>query len=143
MGAFSLDKSDGIAIITFDLPDEPVNKFSAPVRDELIKLFDNVRDDPSVSAVAFCSGKADVFIAGADVDEFVALKSKKEAQLLSSGGQEMIGRVASFPKRWTRQPCGSQLVTGWRTPRFYVRSRRERRHLSHEPGRHIDHSGHQ
>ncbi len=64
MGAFSLDKSDGIAIITFDLPDEPVNKFSAPVRDELIKLFDNVRDDPSVSAVAFCSGKPDVFIAG-------------------------------------------------------------------------------
>ncbi len=98
MGAFSLDKSDGIAIITFDLPDEPVNKLSAPVRDELIKLFDNVRDDPSVSAVAFYSGKPDVFIAGADVDEFVALKSKKEAQRLSSGGQEMIGRVASFPK---------------------------------------------
>ena len=98
MGAFSLDKSDGIAIVTFDLPGEPVNKFSAAVKDELLQLFDNIRDDPTVSAVAFCSGKPDVFIAGADVDEFVALKSKEEAHRLSSEGQEMVGRVASFPK---------------------------------------------
>ncbi len=32
MGAFSLDTRDGVATITFDLPGEPVNKFSAAVK---------------------------------------------------------------------------------------------------------------
>ncbi len=98
MDAFSVDKRNSIAIVTFDLPGERVNKFSAAVKDELLELLDNLRDDPSVSAVAFFSGKPDVFIAGADVDEFVALKSREEAQRLSSEGQEMIGSVSSFPK---------------------------------------------
>ena len=98
MGAFSLEKSDGIAIITFDVPGKAVNTLSAGVKDELVQLFKHIGEDPSVSAVAFFSGKPDAFIAGADIDEFVALTSKEEVQRLSSEGQEMIGRIASFPK---------------------------------------------
>lgn len=98
MGAFSLDTRDGVAIITFDLPGEPVNKFSAAVKHELLQLFETLRDDPTVRAVAFFSGKPDAFIAGADVDEFVGLKSREEAQRLSSEGQSMMDGVASFPK---------------------------------------------
>ncbi len=98
MGAFSLEKSDGVAIITFDLAGELVNTFSAAVKDELLQLFNHIHDDPSVSAVAVFSGKPDAFIAGADIDEFVALTSQEEAQRLSSEGQAMVERVAAFPK---------------------------------------------
>jgi 3-hydroxyacyl-CoA dehydrogenase/enoyl-CoA hydratase/3-hydroxybutyryl-CoA epimerase len=51
-----------------------------------------------VKAVVFMSGKADIYIAGADVEEFVALKSATEAERLAAGGQEMLDRVARFPK---------------------------------------------
>ncbi len=33
MGAFCLEKSDGFAVITFDVPGQPVNMFSVAVRD--------------------------------------------------------------------------------------------------------------
>ncbi|MGD8869594.1 MAG: 3-hydroxyacyl-CoA dehydrogenase NAD-binding domain-containing protein, partial [Gemmatimonadales bacterium] len=96
--AFSLDKADGVALITFDTPDETINKFSAGVRDELFRLLQVIREDPSVSAVVFRSGKPETFSAGADIHEFVALESQEEARRLSSEGQRMLAQVAAFPK---------------------------------------------
>ena len=98
MGAFNVEKRGGVAIITFDMPGEAINKFSADVKEELLQLFENLREDPSVAALAFLSGKPDVFIAGADIEELAALRSKEEARQLSREGQEMVGRVASSPK---------------------------------------------
>src|SRR5207247_2878430 len=37
-------------------------------------------------------------IAGADIEEFVRLTTAAEAERLSAEGQEMLGRVARFPK---------------------------------------------
>ncbi len=54
--------------------------------------------DRAVQAVAFFSGKPDTFIAGADIEEFVALTTAAEAERLSAEGQEMLERVARFPK---------------------------------------------
>jgi len=98
MGAFSLSKNGDIAVLTFDLPGEPLNKFSATVKEELFWRLESVRVDPTVSAVVFRSGKPENFIAGADIDEFVALPSQEAAESLSSEGQQMIRRVAEFPK---------------------------------------------
>ena len=98
MTTFSLEQHHGVATITFDMPAEPVNTFSAAVRDELLTLFEQIRNDPSIRTIVLFSGKPDTFIAGADIDEFVALTSQEEAERLASDGQEMIGRVASFPK---------------------------------------------
>src|SRR4029077_15334953 len=46
----------------------------------------------------FFSGKPDTFIAGADIDEFVALATAAEAERLSAEGQALLERVARFPK---------------------------------------------
>jgi len=89
---------DGIAVITFDLPGEAVNKITQAVKEEFIATFETLARDPEVKAVVFLSGKADMYIAGADVEEFVALKSAAEAERLSSGGQDMLERVARLPK---------------------------------------------
>lgn len=97
-GAFTVQTSDGVAIVTFDLPGEPINKLSSAVQEEFTAVFDHVRADPAARAVAFLSGKADGFIAGADIEEFVALQGKADAERLSREGQDMLGRVAGFPK---------------------------------------------
>src|SRR5207237_4961905 len=46
----------------------------------------------------FVSCKADNFIAGADIEAFVTLSSAAEAERLSADGQEMLDRLARFPK---------------------------------------------
>jgi 3-hydroxyacyl-CoA dehydrogenase / enoyl-CoA hydratase / 3-hydroxybutyryl-CoA epimerase len=96
--ALTWELADGVAVVTFDLPGEPVNKITQAVKDEFIATFDALARDPEVAAVAFFSGKRDAFIAGADIEEFVAIKTAAEAERLSAGGQEMLERVARFPK---------------------------------------------
>jgi 3-hydroxyacyl-CoA dehydrogenase/enoyl-CoA hydratase/3-hydroxybutyryl-CoA epimerase len=96
--ALTWENVDGVAVVTFDLPGESVNKITQAVKDEFISTFETLARDPGVKAVVFISGKADIYIAGADVEEFVALKSAAEAERLAAGGQEMLDRVARFPK---------------------------------------------
>jgi 3-hydroxyacyl-CoA dehydrogenase/enoyl-CoA hydratase/3-hydroxybutyryl-CoA epimerase len=96
--ALRWENIDGIAVITFDLPGESVNKITQAVKNEFITTFDAIGRDPGVGAVVFLSGKADIFIAGADVEEFVALKTAADAERLAAAGQEMLDRVARFPK---------------------------------------------
>src|SRR5712692_3200233 len=78
MTAFTLDiADDGLAVLTFDLPGEKVNKFSRPVLAELEELVAKLTSDRRVRALLIESGKPDVFIAGADVKEFVTAKPEE------------------------------------------------------------------
>jgi 3-hydroxyacyl-CoA dehydrogenase/enoyl-CoA hydratase/3-hydroxybutyryl-CoA epimerase len=88
----------GVAVVTFDLKGEPVNKISRAVKQDVQATFEALEQDPSVKAIAFFSGKADTFIAGADIEEFVALATAAEAERLSAEGQALLERVARFPK---------------------------------------------
>lgn len=97
-GAFRLDCQDGVAVATFDLPGTAVNKFSVAVMDEFLALLDRVAGRDDVRAMVLVSGKADTFIAGADIDEFVAIDSRDAAERLAREGQAMVERVASSPK---------------------------------------------
>jgi 3-hydroxyacyl-CoA dehydrogenase/enoyl-CoA hydratase/3-hydroxybutyryl-CoA epimerase len=96
--ALHWEVKDHIAIVTFDLPGEPVNKITRAVKDEFIATFEALGRDPNVHAIVFLSGKRDVFIAGADIEEFVTITSAAEAERLSAGGQEMLDRIARLPK---------------------------------------------
>jgi 3-hydroxyacyl-CoA dehydrogenase / enoyl-CoA hydratase / 3-hydroxybutyryl-CoA epimerase len=98
MSAFTTTNENGIAVIAFDLPGEPVNKLTAAVRVELEALLIGFRDDPSTRAIVLISGKPDNFIAGADIEEFTALTSQDAAERLSFEGQETVSRVETFQK---------------------------------------------
>ncbi|MDF3053859.1 MAG: multifunctional fatty acid oxidation complex subunit alpha, partial [Geminicoccaceae bacterium] len=98
MSAFATQHENGTAVITFDLPGEPVNKLSGAVRVELEALLIGFRDDPATRAVVLISGKPDNFIAGADIEEFTALTSQDAAERLSFEGQETVSRVETFHK---------------------------------------------
>src|SRR5437879_4646901 len=90
--------ADGIATVVLDLKSQPVNVSSRAVKDEFLACFAALAGDPSVKAVAFFSGKAENFIAGADIEEFLTLSSAAEAERLSADGQDMLDRLARFPK---------------------------------------------
>lgn len=94
--ALTVEMVDNIAVVTFDLPNEPVNKLSAAVVDEFAALFDRVDHDASIGAVVLMSGKPENFIAGADIDQFLALRTADDAEALSVAGQAMMARLESL-----------------------------------------------
>lgn len=95
---FSLQVEDGVAVITFDLPDSPVNTLSPEVATAFTRLLDEVEREPSVRAVVFLSGKKDSFVAGAKLDLFQEVKTAEEAAAISRQGQESFDRLEAFPK---------------------------------------------
>ncbi|HET7379297.1 MAG TPA: enoyl-CoA hydratase-related protein, partial [Gaiellales bacterium] len=98
MAVFRWELKDGVAVVTLDTPGMPVNVISRGVKEELYELLAELERDASVTAVVFFSGKPDNFIAGADIEEFVQLKSTADAEQLSRDGQTLIDRVAAFTK---------------------------------------------
>jgi 3-hydroxyacyl-CoA dehydrogenase/enoyl-CoA hydratase/3-hydroxybutyryl-CoA epimerase len=91
--ALSLTIDDGIAIITFDLPGESVNKFSAAVIAEFDAILTKIETDKSVKAAVLISGKPDNFIAGADIDAFLEFKTAKDAEQASALGHRAMARI--------------------------------------------------
>ncbi len=91
--ALSVEVSDGIAIITFDLPNESVNKLNRTVKDEFVALVTRLERDTTVHAAVFISGKPDVWIAGADIEEFQELSTATDAERLSRDGQMLLDSV--------------------------------------------------
>jgi len=98
VSAFATDVQDSIAVVTLDLPGEPVNTLTAAVRVEFEALLIRLRDEADIKAVVLISGKPDTFIAGADIEEFTALTTQAEAERLSFEGQEMVSRIETLPK---------------------------------------------
>jgi 3-hydroxyacyl-CoA dehydrogenase/enoyl-CoA hydratase/3-hydroxybutyryl-CoA epimerase len=97
-GPYSLTMSveDGIAIITFDTPGESVNKVDRGTKDEFIAIADRLERDKDVRGAILISGKPDVFIAGADIEEFLLLETAAQAERLSRDGQMLIDSVAKM-----------------------------------------------
>ncbi|MBC7898244.1 MAG: enoyl-CoA hydratase/isomerase family protein, partial [Cytophagaceae bacterium] len=84
---------NGIAVITFDLPGESVNKFSRAVKDEFVGVLDRLNADSAVTGAVVISGKADTFIAGADIEEFMQWTTGAQAAAASSEGHAMLDRL--------------------------------------------------
>src|SRR6266850_2474277 len=96
--AFRVTIAEGIARVVFDLPGEPINKITRGVREELDALLTRMAGDGSVRAVVLLSGKPDTFIAGADIDEFVALSTAPAAESLVRDGQKLVNRLGEIGK---------------------------------------------
>jgi 3-hydroxyacyl-CoA dehydrogenase/enoyl-CoA hydratase/3-hydroxybutyryl-CoA epimerase len=91
--ALSLSIEDGIAVITFDLPNEPVNKFSASVVAGFDAILGELERNTAVKAAVLISGKPEGFIAGADIDAFLKFTSAKDGEDASAIGHKMMSRL--------------------------------------------------
>lgn len=98
MPAFSLNVTDHVAVLTLDTPVEPVNVLGTSVIGEMEELLARIKDDSDVRAVVLISGKPDNFVAGADINEFVKIRTADEGTALAQAGQEVLNRLEQFPK---------------------------------------------
>jgi 3-hydroxyacyl-CoA dehydrogenase/enoyl-CoA hydratase/3-hydroxybutyryl-CoA epimerase len=86
--------------ITFDIPGEKVNKFSAAVITEFESVIEELErrgKAGEIEALVFRSGKPGNFIAGADINMIQAAKTAEEAYTLSRKGQRLLDRWEDLP----------------------------------------------
>ena len=89
---------DGVAVVTFDVPGEPVNAIGVKVGEQMRLLMPRLLDDGRVRSVVLISGKKDNFIAGADISMLQSIRSAAEATQLSREMQSMLDRLAASRK---------------------------------------------
>ena len=86
---------DGILWLTLDKRDTDTNVLSISVLEQLDALIDAIEKNLP-KALVFRSGKARGFIAGADVNEFLEVKSTQEALIMIKRGQKLFSRIAAL-----------------------------------------------
>ena len=96
--ALTATVENGVAVVVFDLPGEPVNKFNRAVKDEFIDQLDRLGKNEAVRAIVLISGKPDIFIAGADIEEFLQLTTAFDAERLSRDGQLLLDKLEESAK---------------------------------------------
>ncbi|HVR70985.1 MAG TPA: fatty acid oxidation complex subunit alpha FadJ [Vicinamibacteria bacterium] len=87
---------DGVLVLTLDVPGEKVNTLGRAMMEELLALVADLEARSDVAAVVLRSGKPDNFIAGADIKDFLQIKSALEGETLSRAGQAILDRVAGL-----------------------------------------------
>ncbi len=98
MSAFNYKiNKEGVAILTFDLPGEKVNKLTSSVMEELDGILDDIASNKEIRALVFRSGKEGSFIAGADIAEIRDIADSDSAEYLSRKGQAVMSKLESLP----------------------------------------------
>ncbi len=92
--SFSVERDpSGVAIVTFDIPGEPVNTLSTDIGNEFDALVSQLSADSAVKALVLVSGKPDSFIAGANIEMLKAVTTAQQAERLSREGQAKFDRL--------------------------------------------------
>ncbi len=96
--AFTLRIDDaGIARIVFDLPGAKVNKLTSDAMAEFRDLIAELRNTAGIKAMALLSGKKNIFIAGADIDEIADISDPDDGARKATLGQTILNEVSTLP----------------------------------------------
>ena len=84
-----------VALLTFDTPDKGANILSRSVLDELSAHLDAL-EQQDLAGLVIISGKPGIFIAGADLREFVESQGVDEQQVVGMcrRGQDLFARLS-------------------------------------------------
>jgi 3-hydroxyacyl-CoA dehydrogenase/enoyl-CoA hydratase/3-hydroxybutyryl-CoA epimerase len=85
-----LENREGVLVVTLDQPGDAVNKVDRALGDALDQLLKEVERDRDISAVVIASGKPDIFIAGADIEQFLEFRVETDAESASRYGQTLL-----------------------------------------------------
>ncbi len=90
---------EDIALLTFDTPNKGANVLSKSVLQELSDHLDALEAEKGLAGLILASGKPSIFIAGADLREFVASFGApvEEVQALCQRGQTLFARLSALP----------------------------------------------
>ena len=98
--SFHESKSGSIAILTLDNPTKGANVLSGPVLDELERHLDALQPREDLAGLIFVSAKPNIFIAGADLREFVASLdtiTEEKSFAMCQRGQKLFMRLSQTP----------------------------------------------
>ncbi|REL30157.1 fatty acid oxidation complex subunit alpha FadJ [Thalassotalea euphylliae] len=96
---FSLVRQEnGIAHLIMDVPGETMNTLKAEFSEQVTEMLKEIKDDSSITGVVIVSGKADSFVAGADINMLASCTTAEEATTLSRQGQMVFDQMEKFPK---------------------------------------------
>lgn len=89
--ALRTEMHDGVLVVSIDQPDDPVNKVDRALGAELERVLELVERDKTIRGMVIASGKKDIFIAGADIEQFLDFRAEVDAENASRFGQRLIG----------------------------------------------------
>ena len=96
--AFRIEQEGDLAVVWFDLPGEKVNKFSSHVMQEFAGIVDRMQNATDVKKIIIASAKPSIFIAGADVSEFMKATTPELAREYTRFGQQVLHRFSKLPQ---------------------------------------------
>lgn len=89
-GAITTENRAGVLIATIDQPGDPVNTVDRVLGAELERILQLIESDRAIYAVVVTSAKKDIFIAGADIEQFLEFKTERDAENASRYGQRLF-----------------------------------------------------
>lgn len=107
-----IKRNDGVAILRFDTPDSPVNILSSRFFADFARHLDTIAQDADIKACVLSSAKPDSFIAGADLDELLAMTLPTQAASFSREGHALLDRIAASKKPFVAAIHGPALGGG-------------------------------
>lgn len=97
MSIIRRDTRVGLAFLTWDQPDSPVNIKSRAALAELTERLDEALGDATVRGVILCSAKPD-FVVGGDLAELQAIETAEEARAMVTGLRRTMRRMETAGK---------------------------------------------
>lgn len=91
--ALTTENRGGVLVVTIDQPGDSVNKVDKDLGTELERIFASIDDDRTISAVVITSGKPDIFIAGADIEQFLEFRTEEDAENAARFGQRLLNTI--------------------------------------------------
>jgi len=88
---------DGILVLTLDVPGEKLNTLGRGMLTELDALLSDLEARPGVKGIVLRSGKPENFIAGADIKDFLKIRSALEGETLSRQAHSILDRLVALP----------------------------------------------
>ncbi|NMP32993.1 fatty acid oxidation complex subunit alpha FadJ [Thalassotalea sp. M1531] len=96
---FTLKRQEnGIAHLIMDVKGDTMNTLKAEFGEQITAVLKEIKEDSSITGVVVVSGKADSFVAGADINMLADCTTAEEATTISRQGQMIFDQMENFPK---------------------------------------------
>jgi 3-hydroxyacyl-CoA dehydrogenase/enoyl-CoA hydratase/3-hydroxybutyryl-CoA epimerase len=106
-------RPDGVAVLTIDDTNEPLNTITTQFGEELLALVDRVESDAAVKAAVLISHKQDSFVVGANIDLLRSIKLAMDAERMATELSRGLVRLGAMSKPFVAAVHGAALGGGF------------------------------